>query len=87
MLPESPLCRLARPGSSATATMRSIATPIGNGFSEKVENHAAASALHYKHHNSARPHRSLGKNITPTAGSRQSVPKPLGAASRAVAST
>lgn len=32
--------------------------------------HAAAITLHYMHYNFARPHRSLGKNVTPamTAG-------------------
>lgn len=40
-------------------------TRLTNAFSKKVENHAAAVALHYMYYNFARPHRSLGKNMTP----------------------
>ncbi len=36
-----------------------------NGYSKKVENMAAAIALHYLYYNFARPHMSLGKNTTP----------------------
>jgi hypothetical protein len=38
--------------------MRRI-TRLTNGFSKKVENHAAAVALHFMYMNYARPHRSL----------------------------
>ncbi len=40
-------------------------TRLTNGFSKKVENHAAAVAIHNMHYNFARPHRSLGKLMTP----------------------
>jgi hypothetical protein len=40
-------------------------TRLTNGFSKKVENLAAAVALHFMHYNFARPHQSLGKNTTP----------------------
>jgi IS1 family transposase len=40
-------------------------TRLTNGFSKKVENHAAAVGLHYMHYNFARPHSSLGKLTTP----------------------
>ncbi len=40
-------------------------TRLTNAFSKKVENHAAAVALHYMFYNFARPHGSLGKNRTP----------------------
>jgi len=40
-------------------------TRLTNGFSKKVENMAAAVALHYMHYNFARPHSSLGRNTTP----------------------
>lgn len=40
-------------------------TRLTNAFSKKVANHAAAVALHYMHYNFARPHRSLGRNVTP----------------------
>lgn len=36
-----------------------------NGYSKKIENMAAAIALHYLYYNFARPHMSLGKNTTP----------------------
>ena len=36
---------------------------LGNGFSKKLENHAAAVALHFMHYNFARIHRTL--RITP----------------------
>ena len=36
-----------------------------NGFSKKVENHAAMVSLHFMHYNFARPHMSLGKRTTP----------------------
>ncbi|HUG48056.1 MAG TPA: IS1 family transposase [Candidatus Limnocylindria bacterium] len=40
-------------------------TRLTNGFSKKVENHAAMVSLHFMHYNFARPHSALGKNITP----------------------
>jgi IS1 family transposase len=40
-------------------------TRLTNGFSKKVENHAAAVSLHFLYYNFARPHSSLGKNVTP----------------------
>jgi IS1 family transposase len=40
-------------------------TRLTNAFSKKVANHAAAVALHTLHYNYARPHRSLGRNMTP----------------------
>lgn len=39
-------------------------TRLSNGFSKKVENHAAAVALHFQFYNFARPHKSL-KNPYP----------------------
>jgi len=36
-------------------------TRSSNGFSKKVENHAAATALHFMYMNFARPHKSLAK--------------------------
>jgi len=39
-------------------------TRLTNGFSKKIENHAAAVALHFMHYNFARPHKSL-KNPYP----------------------
>ena len=44
--------------------MNLISSPeIANAFSEKVENHAAAIALHFIHYNFARIHKTL--RITP----------------------
>ena len=40
-------------------------TRLTNGFSKKVENHAAMVSMHLMAYNFARPHRSLGKNVTP----------------------
>ena len=34
-------------------------TRLTNGFSKKIENHAAAVAIHFMHYNFARPHKSL----------------------------
>ena len=34
-------------------------TRLTNAFSKKIENHAAAVALHFMHYNFARPHKSL----------------------------
>ncbi len=36
-------------------------TRLTNGFSKKVENHAAAVALHFMYYNFARPHQTLSK--------------------------
>jgi hypothetical protein len=44
--------------------MRRLTRPT-NGFSKKVENHAAMVSLHFMHYNFARPHSGLGKNVTP----------------------
>lgn len=44
-------------------------TRLTNGFSKKVENHAAAVSLHFMHYNFARPHQTLSK----AAGPRQKV--------------
>lgn len=41
-------------------------TRLSNGFSKKVENHAAAVALHFQFYNFARPHKTL-KNPYPRA--------------------
>jgi hypothetical protein len=40
-------------------------TRLTNALSKKVENHAAAVPLHYMPYNFARPHETLGKNVTP----------------------
>jgi IS1 family transposase len=40
-------------------------TRLTNAFSKKVENLAHAVSLHYMHYNFARPHKSLGKGVTP----------------------
>jgi len=40
-------------------------TRLTNGFSKKVENHAAMVSLHFMAYNFARPHSALGKNRTP----------------------
>jgi IS1 family transposase len=40
-------------------------TRLTNGFSKKVENHAAMVSLHFMHYNFARPHSALGKQTTP----------------------
>jgi hypothetical protein len=40
-------------------------TRLTNGFSKKVENLAHAVTLHFMYYNFARPHGSLGKNVTP----------------------
>jgi len=39
-------------------------TRLTNGFSKKLENHAAAVALHFLHYNFARVHKTL--RVTPT---------------------
>ncbi len=36
-------------------------TRLTNGFSKKIENHAAAIALHFMHYNFVRPHKTLAK--------------------------
>jgi IS1 family transposase len=40
-------------------------TRLTNGFSKKVENHAAMVSLHFMYYNFGRAHSSLGKNTTP----------------------
>ena len=40
-------------------------TRLTNGFSKKVENHAAMVSLHFMHYYFARPHSALGKNVAP----------------------
>jgi len=40
-------------------------TRLTNGFSKKVENHAAMVSLHFMHYNFARPHSALGETVTP----------------------
>ncbi len=40
-------------------------TRLTNAFSKKIDNLGAAVALHYMHYNFARPHSTLGKNMTP----------------------
>jgi IS1 family transposase/lambda repressor-like predicted transcriptional regulator len=40
-------------------------TRLTNGFSKKVENHAAMVSLHFMYYNFARPHMALGKRTTP----------------------
>jgi IS1 family transposase len=40
-------------------------TRLTNAFSRKVENHAAAVALHFAHYNYCRPHMTLGRKTTP----------------------
>ena len=40
-------------------------TRLTNGFSKKVENHAAMVSLHYMYYNFGRVHSSLGKLRTP----------------------
>jgi IS1 family transposase len=40
-------------------------TRLTNGHSKKVENHAAAIAVHFAHYNFCRVHSSLGKGVTP----------------------
>jgi hypothetical protein len=43
-------------------------TRLTNGFSKKVENHAAMVSLHFMYYNFGRPHKSLSK---PYPGPRQ----------------
>jgi IS1 family transposase len=40
-------------------------TRLTNGFSKKAENLAAAVALHFMYYNFARPHKTLGRKVTP----------------------
>jgi IS1 family transposase len=40
-------------------------TRLTNGFSKKVENHAAMVSLHFMAYNFAKPHGALGRNRTP----------------------
>lgn len=41
-------------------------TRLTNAFSKKMENHAAAIALHFMHYNFARPHQTLSRKTYPT---------------------
>ena len=45
-------------------------TRLTNAFSKKVENHAAAVALHFMHYNFCRPHMSLRGDAGQAAASR-----------------
>ncbi len=45
--------------------MRRFTRPT-NGFSKKVENLAAAVALHFMYYNFARPHKTLGPKTSPS---------------------
>jgi IS1 family transposase len=40
-------------------------TRLTNGFSKKMENLAAAVSLHFMYYNFARPHKALGRGVTP----------------------
>lgn len=40
-------------------------TRLTNGFSKKVENLAHAVSLHYMAYNYSKPHRTLGRDVTP----------------------
>ncbi len=40
-------------------------TRLTNGHSKKVENHAAAVAVHFAHYNFCRAHSALGRGVTP----------------------
>jgi len=40
-------------------------TRLTNAFSKKVENLAHAASIQFMYYNFARPHSSLGKNVTP----------------------
>lgn len=56
--------RSSEPASAKVLMSMRRFTRLTNGFSKKVENHAAAVALHHMHYNFARPHRSLGNPWT-----------------------
>ena len=49
-------------------------TRLTNGFSKRLEQHIAAVAIHFIHHNFARPHQTLtkrfGKPTTPAMAAR-----------------
>jgi IS1 family transposase len=47
-------------------------TRLTNGFSKKAENLAAAVALHFMYYNFARPHKTLGRKMTPAMAARLS---------------
>ena len=57
---------------SMRMTMRRF-TRLTNGFSKKVENHAAMVSLHFMHYNFARAHSALGKQISPAMAAGVSV--------------
>ena len=47
---------------------RVAATRLTNGFSKKLENHAAATAIHFMHYNFARIHRTIRMSPAMKAG-------------------
>ena len=54
----------SRDAGSATEPMQDLSRRLTNGFSKKVENHAAMISVHFFHYNFCRSHMSL-KGATP----------------------